>query len=322
MQTHRNIAKRKALYWQVGAVALLATAGAAIALPQIRTFFAPAAPNQRTEVTPPPPPKPTDYSKLEIVLAGKGASATGSQVAAAPPPPVPDPTAAVPQGPVAEAPLTAWEYLGSIITPSKRSALVRVDGQQQIYSIGSTHGDAKLATIETGFIEVEMGADKEMKKIALKERVLLAPTDPPKHPVPARQPMAMGTGPGGQMNFNAPSRGTSPAGTLDNAMADRARMAALAANEAAARAKQGADVPGMAPLEKMEPGEVEMASKYLSDPSIADDSRGKYMRMLGIGPGASPDAAMSRLKEAGVDLSGDAYKRILQAVQNNSQSKP
>ena len=321
MQTHRNIAKRKALYWQVGAVALLATAGAAIALPQIRTFFSPSAPIQRTDVTPPPPVKPTDYSKLEIALARKGADATGAQVAALPPVQATEVTTAAPQGPVAETAQTAWEYLGSIITPTKRSALVRVDGQQQIYSIGSTHGDAKLATIETGFIEVEMGTDKEMKKIALKERVLLAPTDPPKHPVPARQPMAMGTGPGGQMNFNAPSRGA-PLATLDNAMADRARMAALAANEAAARAKQAADAPGMTPLDKMEPGEVEMASKYLSDPSIADDSRGKYMRMLGIGPGANPDAAMTRLKEAGVDMNGDAYKRIMQAVQNNSQSKP
>ena len=321
MQTHRHIAKRKTLFWQVGAVALLAAAGAALALPQITALFAPPDAKVRETIVPPQTRDTTDYSQLALDAALKGANGTGPVIAALPPPVEPV------MGGVVEAPppppaATDWSYLGSIITPAKRSALVRVDGQQQIYSIGSTHADAKLVTIETEFIEVEMGGEK--KKIALNERTLLAPTDPPKHHVTFRQPPGIGMGgPGAPMNFNTASRfapnvpGSPPAATLD-----QARMAALAAAEAAARGRQAMEVPSMTPLEKLSPEEMEMASKYLSDPTIGDDSRFKYLMMLGIGRGASMDAAMTRLKESGIDFNSEAGKHIMQAVESNSRSKP
>jgi hypothetical protein len=225
---------------------------------------------------------------------------------------------------------TDWAYLGSIITPAKRSALVRVDGQQQIYSIGSTHGDAKLVTIESGFIEVEIGTDnKETKKITLNERTLLAPTDPPKHPIAFRAPPTIGAGmPGlgaaGTMNFNAANRtaaammvGNPPAATMD-----QARMAMMAANEAAARAKMAAEAPGITPMENLSQDDLQNAAKYLNDPSIGEEARAKYLSQLGIGRGATTDMAIERLKASGVDISGSAGKYLMQAIDNNSRAKP
>ena len=326
MQTHRHMAKRKALFWQVGAVALLGAAGAAIALPQIRSLFAPPTPPNHASRVDDFKPAPPDYSGLPFAAMADGARSTGPAVmpvVVAPIVVTAPPVDTTPPPP----PATDWAYLGSIITQTKRSALVRVDGQQQIYSVGSTHGDAKLVTIETGYIELELGTDKEKKKITLNERTMLTPTEPPKHPVAFRQPPAMGgPGAGAAMNFNTAMNFNSAAGRGSGgppaATMDQQRMAALAAAEAAARAKQPMEVPGMPPLERINPGDVEAASKYLSDPTIGDESRSKYLQMLGIGRGTAPDVALGRLKDAGVDLSSEAGKILMQAVENNSHSKP
>lgn len=322
MQTHRQIAKRKTVIWQVTAVVILAAAGAAIALPAVSDFFAPDKPD------PPKPPvviaKPTppDYSKLPFIDAMKGASASAHQVVAiaVKPPDPPDPELGGGSAPPPPPPSsTDWAYIGSIITPANRHALVKVEGQQQIYSIGSTHNDAKLVIIEPDHIEVEVGGVR--KSIQLTERTLLAPAEGPKRPVAFRNGpnLAQPGGPGSPMVMNAinrPNPGASNASTLE-----QARAASMAAAEAARRAQMPSDVPGMVPFEKLDGDEVQQYAKSLNDPSLDEGARSKYLSLLGIVPGTPVDQALARAKEAGVDLGSEAGKHIINSIEGNAKNR-
>ena len=68
-----------------------------------------------------------------------------------------------------------------------------------------------------------------------------------------------------------------PASTLD-----QQRMAAMAANEAAARAKQAADAPPITPMESLSPQDVELAVKMLGDPSLSAPILGLLLINLGL----------------------------------------
>ncbi len=322
MQTHRQIAKRKTVIWQVTAVVILAAAGAAIALPAVSDFFAPDKPD------PPKPPvviaKPTppDYSKLPFIDAMKGASASAHQVPPAPPKieeDLKDPV--ITTGPVTppQSASSDWAYIGSIITPANRHALVKVEGQQQIYSIGSTHNDAKLVTIEPDHIEVEVGGVR--KSIQLTERTLLAPAEGPKRPVAFRNApnLAQPGGPGSPMVMNAINRPNPGAGAPNAGTLEQARAASMAAAEAARRAQMPSDVPAMVPFEKLDGDEVQQYAKSLNDPSLDEGARSKYLSLLGIVPGTPVDQALARAKEAGVDLGSEAGKHIINAIEGNAK---
>lgn len=319
MQTHRQIAKRKTAIWQATAVVILAAAGAAIALPTVSDFFAPPPADKPKPPVAVAKPTPPDYSKLPFIDAMKGASAAAHPVVIAQKPPEddgikPGPTDPTPPPP---APSTDWAYIGSIITPANRHALVKVEGQQQIYSIGSTHNDAKLVTIEPDHIEVEVAGVR--KSIQLTERTLLAPSEGPKRPVAFRNAPNLAQ-PGGAaspmvMNaLNRPNPGAPNAGTLE-----QAKAAAMAAAEAARRAQMPSDAPPMIPFEKLDGDEVQQYAKSLNDPSLDEGARAKYLSLLGIVPGTPVDQALARAKEAGVDLGSEAGKHIINAIEGNAK---
>ncbi len=320
MQTHRQIAKRKTILWQAAAVVILAAAGAAIALPAVSNFFAPPAPPKPADHAAAPPPSRPDYSALDFQRAQRGASAVATQVVAVIPvvnPIVEDDAKVAPPPPLS----SEWAYIGSIITPANRHALVKVNGQQQIYSIGSSHNDAKLVTIEPDHIEVESGGVK--KTIRLAERTLLAHSEGPRHPVAFRPTPNMGMNPGAPgspMVMNAMNRAM-PNPNQNPGTMEQARAAAMAAAEAARRSQIATDVPGIIPLEKIDAEDLQTAAKYLSDPGLDDDSRLKYLSSLGISPGTPVDQALTRAKQSGVDLGGEAGKHVINAIESNAKNR-
>lgn len=323
MQTHRQIAKRKTVIWQVTAVAILAAAGAAVALPGVSEFFSPPKIDVEAKRPSPPPPSRPSYADIQMSKVEGGAKSVAVPVApVAPPPPVvatagdgnppPDQTATHNS--------SEWSYIGSIITPRNRHALVKVEGQQQICSVGASYNDTTLVTIEPEYIEIEAGGSR--KKIDLTPRTLLTPNEGPKRAVAFRTPPNLGQpgGPGAvPMMMNTANRATMPNPALAAGTLEQAKAQAMAAAEAARRAQAPMDAPGMIPFEKLDGDQVQQYAKSLSDPSLDDGSRMKFLSGLGIVPGTPVDQAMVRAKEAGVDLGSEAGKQIINAIEGNAK---
>jgi len=315
--THRQIARRKAVMWQAaaGGVILAAVAGAAV--PGVRAFFAPAAP-KKSGVAFNPQIQQKDFSTNEMdrqTAAGVLGTVTQQVKPAPTPKPVPetDPTETVatpPTAPAAPAP-SEWAYIGSIITPVSRHALIKVDGQQQIFGIGATQGNNKLVAIEKEYIDVDVGG--QVKRIVMNDRAMLAPTDPPKHPVTFRTPPVLPQpgGPGGPTAAMSPPglKGAVP-GTLDQARAMK---------EAAARAA-APTIPPPAPSPDMaESMNRDMVTKLLNDTSAPEEQRMKVYSQIGITPGMPIETAIGRLKEMGLDFNTEAGKRAMEWVHANAK---
>jgi hypothetical protein len=323
MYTHRQIAKRKTILWQIAAASALGIAGLSIALPLVRNFLAPPKrPSPPVLGIQSDPPKPM-YDKLNVQLAGLSFEHAMVFVPTPPPPP-PDDSTQTTQTTAPPPPTSGeWAYLGSIITPTNRHALVRVDGQQQIYGVGSQHQSDTLVAIEPGFIEVETSGVK--RRVDLTIRTLLTPNEPPKHPVAFRQPPNLSMGGAGSMSMalNQPFNAVRPPNAMDQARANAmAQQQLQAAAEAARREQAPVNPPGLIPMEKLDQGDRDLAMKSLSDPDLSDDERMKFLSTLGIGPGTSVEAAIGRMKEAGVDLNGEHFKRNMSVLESNAKNKP
>ncbi len=316
MQTHRQIAKRKTVIWQIAAVAILGAAGAAVALPGVSEFFAPPADKG---IKPPPPPavasRPS-YDWISMAKVQNGLNSVGNPVAPPPPPqqivdkPADDHTTT--EVLVAS---TDWAYIGSIITPRNRHALVKVDGQQQIYSVGAKNNDTTLVAIEPDHIDVDIGGVR--KTIELAQRQFLTPNEAPKHPVAFRTPpnMAQPGGPGVATMMPSMARPNMPIPNLAAGTLEQARAAQMAAAEAARRAQAPVEQPDIIPLEKLNAEDVQQYAKSLNDPGLEPDARSKYLSLLGIVPGTPYDQAMVRAKQAGIDLGSDAGKQIINTIE-------
>ena len=321
MQTHRQIAKRKTVLWQVAAVAILGAAGAAVALPGVSNFFAP--PKARiTKIadTAPPPSRPS-YDWISMAKVQNGLNSVGNPVAQVPVRPVvakpTDDDTTIGSGPP---PSTDWAYIGSIITPRNRHALVKVDGQQQIYSVGAKNNDTTLVVIEPDHIEVEIAGARKI--IELAQRQFLTPNEAPKHPVAFRNPpnMLQPGGPGVATMMPSMARPNMPNPNLAGTM-EQARAAQMAAAEAARRAQAPMEQPGIIPLEKLDAEEMQQYAKSLNDPGLEPETRNKYLSLLGIVPGTPYDQAVVRAKEAGIDLGSDAGRQIIGAIEGLSKGK-
>ena len=215
---------------------------------------------------------------------------------------------------------TEWAYIGSIITPRNRHALVKVDGQQQIYSVGAKNNDTTLVVIEPDHIEVEIAGAR--KTIELAQRQFLTPNEAPKHPVAFRNPpnMLQPGGPGVATMMPSMVRPNMPNPNLAGTM-EQARAAQMAAAEAARRAQAPMEQPGIIPLEKLDAEEMQQYAKSLNDPGLEPETRNKYLSLLGIVPGTPYDQAVVRAKEAGIDLGSDAGRQIIGAIEGLSKGK-
>jgi hypothetical protein len=256
----------------------------------------------------PATPAASETPALNIAQAGAGLKVVTNFVPTPPPPPVQvDPTPEVAAAPPPPTP-TEWIYVGSLISSSSRSAVIKVDSAQQILGLNATRDNTKLVAIEPDYIEIEKAGVRST--ISLADRTMLAPNEGPKRPV-AFRPVPAAAQPGGMPNAMAagamarpgaqpmvPGPGAGPA------TFDQAKAAALAAREAARNQSP------VNPPQRDDPGqgEREAVVKALSDPNASPEERMKLLGTLGITPGMNPDMAQEIARKHGVDFNKETLQ--------------
>lgn len=337
MLTHRSIARKNTRLWQAGAVAVVALAGGAIALPLSSVLAPPSVPTELPTPKPTPPAPPPSVAAADIaataeLLRAMSPIVEAPKVDVATKPATPDPKAPAPDAPVASG---EWVYLGSAITPVIRHALVRIDGQQQMVAEGDEYKGTRLVEVKPEEILIQSGGAK--KTVQLTHRATGWPTDAPKRPVAFRPAPAAGAlGPAG-MVANIPGMVPGAAGkvvippapqTFDQARsAAAAHSAALQAQQlqqqqqAALQAQQDAEVKAKQMAELREKGGPELggenaigadvALKMITDPGSPEEDRLRALARLGVTPGLPPDDAFKYIKAQGIDPSDPSVMSLL-----------
>lgn len=308
MLTHRQIARRKATRWQVGAVALIACAGAAVALPLHERLTPPKPVYEQPPVPTPETTRGAGLSALNFQQTAMTLKLLGPAGAAAATPTTdstPEQAATPTTGPAPTA-ANEWVYVGYLSTPTTRTAMVRVDGEQLLFSVGAKHHDSTVKTIEPSYVEIErQGATKRLE---LAQRTMAFPTEGPKRPVQTRGPQAGGQAPMAmtQPQLNQPA--------MPNQF-DQARMAAL---EQARRAQMGEKAQPMPDRSMFEPAAV---YKRMTDPNAGLEQRIAALREYGITSGMPVDEAIVRIKMLAGDRTDDILKVNEEALQENANGK-
>lgn len=323
MLTHRQIAKRKTVIWQVGAVAVLIAAGAALAFPQVRKFLAPSP--QPIDTKPvAAETKPASSADHKTPPLAEAIHSLGLVTAWTKPPETPTPTidpvgvgVAPPPPPLA----TDWIYAGSFITSRSRAALVKIDAAQQVIALNAVVNDTKLITIEPTYIEIERGG--VTKQIELASRPALnMPTDSPKKPVAFRTaPSLPGGGAAAGMNIPSMAHMAQPPPQTFSQARD------IAAREAAARAANPQQPPPMQPVveldgQKYEAPMREEAIKHLMEPDQPQEVRSRYLEAIGIKPGMPVETSTAIMQKMGLDPTSDAGRHIMETLKANENPAP
>jgi len=307
MLTHRQIARNRTRTWQACAVALLGVAGAAAMLPIQRLL----TPGEASVLDVPPVPTGTtpgmelamsgvDSADLSRILAGIGEP----PLPVAPPEPAPPaPDSAAPPPP--PAPPATLAYIGSIITPRTRHAVLRLSDSRRLVRQGDELDGSRVVLVEPDQVTLERDGVKTT--LALEQRTKAWPDEPPKRPV------AFKTAPGLPVGSQTvrPIGGAGLPQTFDQAR-EQARARALA--EAAKRAAVNPPPPSDAVMQSGR--DAVMAMKMLSDPNLeVNDSTMDQLEALGVIPGMSLEEAVGALKGAGVEA-GD---RVMGLLKQNAE---
>lgn len=308
MPTHRQIARRKTRTWQACAVALLAVAGAAAMLPVQRLLTPREVSAGDTPPSPTQSPGPTgtelaasgiDSTDLSRILAGIGEP----PLPVAPVEPVPVATAPETAPPPPEPPATL-AYIGSIITPRTRHAVLRLSDTRRLVRQGDELDGSRVILVEPDQVTLEREGVRTT--LALEQRTKAWPDEAPKRPVAFKGPPGIPVG--SQSMRPNPAAGMPQ--TFDQAR-EQARARALA--EAAKRAAVNPPTPPEANM--LSGRESGMALKTLSDPNLeVNDSTLSQLESLGVFPGMDIDSAIGALKSAGVE----ANDRVLGLLKENS----
>ena len=326
MNTHKAQVKRATRGLQLGTVALLGAAGAAIGLP-LSGMFGPPEPKKVVVVddsqgkeAPKAPPIMTSGEAAEVLktlISWKPAPAepeTPAPDAAATPPPPPPPAP------------TEWAYVGSVLMGSNRQAIVRVNTEQHMLKPGQQHGDTTLVDIDPRFITVETAGQR--KQIDLLARANVFPTEPPKRGGQVTRGPSVGAGNVTAMNQNGMVKPPVP-GSFDQARMQAEEMAK----------KRGMMPPGRQGVQDAEllrqqeaelkeklatdPSQMrdhfERAVKAMNDPGMSLEQRTQMLHELGIPVGASPEVAMERFRNAG--LNPDEHQGLIEAVKANARGQ-
>lgn len=303
MLTHQTIARQKALRWQIGALAIAAAAAGAMLLP-LNKLLSPKLIIAGTvgggpEQLPTPPAKVINPHELGRVLESVSARVPAS--------PVDKPTTQLePHDKPIEVASGEWQYVGSIITPTSRHALIKIDADQHLIMEGAKEKNRTILAVEESYIKVQDGISGPVQTLQLVKRTLDAPGEGPKRPVAFRTPPAPGT-PG------APN----PPGVVNNVAnvaAERARQQEQARAQAEA-ARRGAQPPQLPPLD---PTTTTALVQRLADASASPEERLQVLHDLGISPGTPAVTAIDRLKAYGVDFDDTQYQGTFNDVNRNA----
>lgn len=328
MNTHKTKVKRSTRGYQMGAVAMLIAAGAAVALP-LGDLLGPKPAPKAAVVT---GGGAIEQPKAPLAMSLDEAAGVLTRVIAWKPEPE-APSATKPDDAVATAATTPatvaasgeWSYLGSVLMESASRALVRVDTSQHMLKPGSELNGTKLIEVEPRFITVETNGQR--KQIELAARTNVFPTEPPKKP---GGPLAAGLkGPGGGPSVAMTQNGMGA--TKAPASFDQMRQKA---EEEAKRRAMAAPPVRPTPMNADALREQELKEKILQDPasirdqyektlkSFGDPGLGTSERMdmlrnLGIQPGQSPEQAAERFRAAGINP--DEHPDLMETLKENSK---
>ncbi|HYE03472.1 MAG TPA: hypothetical protein VD963_09590 [Phycisphaerales bacterium] len=197
MTLPRDQARRYTLLAKAAAGALVLAAGALLVVPL--PLSAETVPGTTAGTPPPmadPPAPPPDRSELDVPLLGSALEGMGHPPEAAPEPE--QPVTAQPASPMPEPasiPAAPVRFIGSIIGPRARHALISRGGVQQLVSIGDEIDGMKVVAIERSHITLE--------QFGIANRLDLAPkiVDWAIEP-PAARPPGVPTRPSGMANPN------------------------------------------------------------------------------------------------------------------------
>lgn len=332
MNRHKVQVKRSTRVYQLGALGMLAAAGATVALPLGRVLGpedAPVPTGPQGHVVDAP-------AKVEFAMATDEAAAVLTKMIGWKPAPAPPPVAveevkggaeavvavAAPVGP------TEWVYQGSMMVGSLRNALVKVNNEQHMLRVGKEIGNTTLVEIDPKFIVVEVGGVE--KRIELAARVSEFPTDPPKGRAMVRTPM-------GNVPHGANQPGLNPAmphaankpGVPGNFDQMRAQAEELARKRGvpAGRMPGEFDPSRMHEIENIreklnsDPNAMreayERMSKVIVDPSMSTEQRASMLNELGITPGTPPETVIERFRATG--LNPEEHPSLLEAARYNAK---
>jgi hypothetical protein len=303
--THRQIARKKARAWQVGAVALLAGAGALAAFP-IHSMLVPKA--KPIDTTPPDAPATETLAPVDAAQLAAAANTLKLATKWKPPETPMDPPADTegpdvatgPTPPVAPVATGEWFYIGSIITPRSKRAMVRIDEDQHMMTVGDAVSDTKVVAIEPEAITVERNGQR--RDIALQTRLSQVPTDGPRRPVAFRA----GPNPMASAIPGMPNPGKRP--QMPQTF-DQTKQAAPA--EAARRAQLPVPPPAVAPMPTLtQPMNQEGVRKALADEGLPASERQRYLEQMGVTPGMSTERAMNVLQSSGIQMNDSLVQAL------------
>ncbi len=301
--------------WQAAAVALLA-AGIGVGFLPIGSMLGPGKQAAvRDAEGPPAPPKPTSMGAGAVLnLAGNLKRLAGEREIPPPvaPPPPPEDTgpSEPPAPPPPEVSESHWTYVGHMIGPAFKRAVVQIGpagaGTPQLsLGEGDTREGVKLLKIAPDHIMVDPGDGNE-KRIDLAARSPSTSwnTDAPRRPMAGRGlPGAAGM-PG---SMAAPAGFTSPnAAALAEA---QRRMKAAISPPPMMQSPEDERAQKLAEMAK-EMGELaqdkrEALQKIMSDPSMNPDERDNLLREIGIPVDATPEERGQFLEMIGIGPKND-----------------
>lgn len=334
MNSHRQRTKRKTVTWQAAAVALLA-AGIGVGFLPLGAMFGPGK-----QVVPEPTVVATTVQKPQSMGAGavhnlsENLKKLAGKRDVPPPPPPPDPNVTppddnsdpVPPPPVAS---TDWAYIGHMIGPTFRRAIVTVgsaeSGAPQLsLGEGETHNGTKLVSIATDHIMVDPG-DGNQKRIDLATRAAATSwnTDQPRRPIAARGVPGMPQM-AGQNAMTPPGQGagfTSP-NAAAMAEAQRRMKAAISPPQpfqppVEDRAQKYAELAKQ--MGELGPDKRESLMKTMTDPSISPEERTKILHEIGIPTDGTPDERGQFLEMIGVGPNNDP--KLYELIREGGGSK-
>ncbi|MBL8757888.1 MAG: hypothetical protein JNK35_05605 [Phycisphaerae bacterium] len=274
----------------IGGVLLLAAAGLAVAnIPGLGG------------AAPLPEPKPVTPPKIAIgavavhvepdSLAARLNALSMPMASEKPPAPPPDkPKDEPPPEPPAIAKIV-WEYIGGIIAPSARRAIVSIDGEQKMLREGETEGDTRLQAVTSDYIIISKdGEESRIDRKALKERFAVASSGPsvtisPSVAAAARLAAANASGmtPGSALGAGGSASG-------------KALPISGAANPKDAAAKAQAE---------------KAKSERFADPAVREKLRAIYAEAMRSNGGEPPDpATLAKYGIEGFEPSEDELNRI------------
>lgn len=274
MASHRETTRRRTARWQIAALALAGATAAVVALPMDRLLASSDTPDETVGFDPIAPPDiaptivdvarpseimrdlggdrkpPTDITTTTTTTGDGGNTGTGPSTTTA-----------------QTTERSKWTYLGSIVGPRSKNALVKIDDKQHIVPEGGEVGGVKLIAVGADHIKIQEGEAEEEQIQITKPAGLVTGASTPPHPV-------------------------TPAGGANVPLDAR-------------RAAMGRNAPQ--PPNNLNPQQMQLLKKALGNPAVSERERMRVLEQVGFSPDMPPLDRARRHKEFDTPASADPF---------------